>query len=74
MMPTGDHEARFSRAVVATRYLLGDRGDELGRGALETTAHALSRALASPDQATRVRALAREVTQMALALDRGGLG
>jgi hypothetical protein len=74
MMSSDDREARFSRAVVATRYLLGDRGDELGGGVIEPTALAFSRALANPDQATRVRALAREVAQIAFALDRGGLG
>ena len=59
---------------MATRYLLGIAATSWVSGALDTTALALSRALANPDQATRVRALAREVAQIALALDRGGLG
>jgi hypothetical protein len=64
---------RFQRAFVAMSYLLGARRDALGTSDLGPEASALLRALSSSDKETRARALAREITPIAMALEEGGL-
>ena len=70
-----DHatRSRFEQAFVATRYLLGDRGDALGGSNMGPEARALARTLGSGDQATRALGLAREIARIGLALDRGAI-
>jgi len=68
-----DSRERFERAFVATSYLLGARGDALGSGGLGPAAVALVRALSSPDQATRARALAGEMARLGRILDEGAI-
>ena len=64
---------RIERAFVAVSYLLGMRGDMLPAADLGPEARALVRALSSPNKDARARALAREITPIAMALDEGGL-
>jgi hypothetical protein len=63
----------LQRAFVATLYMLGERGASLDRFELGPEARTLLRALGDPNQETRALALAREVAQIALALERGEL-
>ena len=64
---------RFERAFVAVSYLLGARGETLRASGLGPEPSALLRALSSPDKEARARALAREITPIALALEEGAL-
>lgn len=64
---------RRERALVATLYLLGERGDALTAPALGAQASAFARTLADPDRQTRAVALARELARIALALDQGAI-
>jgi hypothetical protein len=63
----------FERALVATSYLLGVRDDVFEGWPLGSDALSLVRALTSEDRETRVTVLAREVTRIALSLDKGAL-
>jgi hypothetical protein len=62
----------FSRAFVATSYLLGERGEALQRLAPEG-AKDLADALGHGDRERRAATLAREIVRIALALDEGAL-
>lgn len=63
----------FARAYVATLYLLGERGETLTEAAKAVGAPKLLAALTHQDKTTRARALAYEITRVALALERGRL-
>ena len=63
----------FERALVATLYLLGERGENLDRAAGSFRAPALARSLASGDREARAAVLASEVAKIAMTLDAGRL-
>lgn len=64
--------SEFASSFVATRYLLGARGQDLEQG-LEREPYAagreLARALANPEQAQRARALAAPLRTLVSALE-----
>jgi hypothetical protein len=64
----------FERAFVATAYWLGGRDEAFQAWALGSEARALVRALDSGDRQTRATLLAREITRIAAALEKGALG
>ena len=68
-----DLDPRLQRAFVATRFLLGERGDACDNVEMGQEARAVWAALASPSQESRVATLAREITRIALALTEGNL-
>lgn len=67
-------ETPFSRAYLATLYLLGERGETLTEAAKVVGTPRLLSGLMHEDKATRARVLAHEITRIALALERGRLG
>jgi hypothetical protein len=68
-----DARQRYEEAFIATLYLLGARGDELGVCELGREGAALLRVLSSPDKETRALGLAREMARIGVALDRGAI-
>jgi hypothetical protein len=62
---------RYERALLATSYLLGRRGDELAgiMARLSPPAVGLLKGLAHPDQNERARVLAGELVRLVQALD-----
>jgi len=68
-----DARQRFERALVATLYLLGARGEALALGELGPEATALARTLSSAAKQTRALGLAGEMARIGLALDRGAI-
>jgi hypothetical protein len=73
-MTADDARSRFERALVATLYCVGTRGEALALGDLGPEAMALVRTLSSTDKQTRALGLAREIARIGLELDRGALG
>jgi hypothetical protein len=64
----------FERALVATSYLIGVRGDAFEGWPLGAEAVSLMGALRSADRDTRTVVLAREAARIAVALDKGAIG
>lgn len=63
----------FERAFVATAYWLGARGEAIEAWSLGGEARSLLRALDGGDRQARATLLAREITRIATALEKGAL-
>jgi hypothetical protein len=64
-------DSSFDRAVVATLYLLGERGADLANACGAATAPVLLGALGSTDRQVRLAALASELAKIGVALEAG---
>jgi hypothetical protein len=72
-MSSQSAESRFACAFLATSYLLGDRTLTLSDALADQDTRRLTLSLASEGRAERARALAVEISRIALALDQGSL-
>jgi hypothetical protein len=68
-----DENARFARAFLAMSYVLGERQAAVAGTLLGPDAERLAVALASPLRPERARALALELSRIALGVEQGGL-
>ena len=66
-------EARFARAFLAMSYVLGERGAALAPSLRVPEVERVRAALASAERADRARALAIELSRIALGLEQGAL-